>query len=308
MSIVIKENIPLAPLTTFKIGGSARYFTDVRTDTEMQEAVTWAKEKDLSFFLLSGGSNILIPDAGLNKLVIHIVKGDFAFKDTLLTADAGCNLLELIRTANIHSLGGWEKLAGIPGTIGGAVRGNAGAFGIEIKDFPVTVRALNSKTAEIREFDNAGCGFSYRHSYFKENPEWIITRIEIELTGVDKVAASRLIGETIAEREKRHLQNVRAAGSYFMNPVAPAGVGAMFEQEKDIESREGRVPAGWFIEKAGMKGANVGGARASLQHPNYIVNTGNATSADVIALAGKIKHAVKDMFNVELKEEAVVLG
>jgi UDP-N-acetylmuramate dehydrogenase len=308
MSINVKESIPLAPLTTFKIGGPAKYFVDVKTEKELREAILWAKEKSLSFVLLSGGSNILIPDEGLNKLVIHIIKGDYKFTDPLLTSDAGCNLLELIRTANIHGLGGWEKLAGIPGTIGGAIRGNAGAFGTEIKDFPVKVRALNSATAEIKEFGNADCDFSYRHSFFKDNPEWIITNIEIELNSIDKIAGSRLIGVTIAGREKRHLQNVRAAGSYFMNPVATDDVQKMFESEKGEPSRLGRVPAGWLIEKAGMKGAVVGGAMASLQHPNYIVNTGGATAADVLALADTIKRTVKEKFGVELKEEAVVLG
>lgn len=307
MALNIQKDVPLAPLTTFKIGGPARYFVDVQTDADMREAILWAKEKGVSFVLLSGGSNILIPDEGLNKLVIHIIGGDFTFKDRMLTADAGCNLLELIRTANIHALGGWEKLAGIPGTIGGAIRGNAGAFGTEIKDFPVKICALNSATAEIREFDNAGCDFSYRHSYFKDNPEWIITSIEIELIVVDKIAGSRLIGETIVEREKRHLQNVRAAGSYFMNPVAPENIQRLFESEKGETSRLGRVPAGWLIEKAGMKGARVGAAIASLQHPNYLVNTGGATAREVKQLADNIKRAVQKKFGVELHEEAVIL-
>ena len=106
--------------------------------------------------------------------------------------------------------------------------------------------------------------------------------------------SKNLIDETIAEREKRHLQNVQAAGSYFMNPKAPQHLQDLFESEKGARSREGRVPAGWLIEKAGMKGASVGGAQASLQHPNYIVNIGNATAEDVRKLATEIKIAVHD--------------
>ena len=111
---------------------------------------------------------------------------------------------------------------------------------------------------------------------------------------VDYAKSARLIETTITEREKRHLQNIQAAGSYFMNPVAPKEVQEMFEREKGMKSRKDRVPAGWLIEKAGMKGAKVGGAIASLQHPNYLVNTGGATALDVRNLAEKIKQAVKN--------------
>ncbi len=124
---------------------------------------------------------------------------------------------------------------------------------------------------------------------------------------IELAESAKRAEETIAEREKRHLQNVRAAGSYFMNPKAPPEIVTMFEQEKQTKSREGRVPAGWLIEKAGMKGATVGGAIASLQHPNYIVNQGNATAENVRALADEVKEAVKSQFGVELAEEASIL-
>jgi UDP-N-acetylmuramate dehydrogenase len=216
-------------------------------------------------------------------------------------------LLGLITAAGAQSLGGWEKLSGIPGTVGGAVRGNAGAFGSEIKDFAVTVRALNSATGETREFTDQECDFSYRHSYFKEHPEWVITRVRLKLRPTDVAANSKAIEETIAERERRHLQNVKAAGSYFMNPVAPKEVVEMFEKEKGVKSREGRVPAGWLIEKAGLKGHRVGGAIASEQHPNYLVNENNASAHDVANLAQAIKLEVFLKFNIELQEEAAIL-
>src|SRR3989338_9780692 len=121
MAIQIQENVPLAPLTTFNIGGPAKYFRDVGTESEMREAILWAKEKGIAFVILSGGSNILIPDEGLNKLVIHITKGAFAISERVLEADAGCSLLELIHAASEKNLGGCEKLAGIPGPIGGEI-------------------------------------------------------------------------------------------------------------------------------------------------------------------------------------------
>ncbi len=305
--ITVKEHIPLASMTTFGIGGEAHYFVEVRTEDELREALQWAREKAVRPVLLAGGSNTLIADTGVDALVIHMVAQEHVFAGAELTADAGCNLLALIREAAATNLGGWEKLAGIPGTIGGAVRGNAGAFGSEIKDFVTAVRALDMETGEVRAFTNASCDFSYRHSFFKDHPTWIITRVEVRLQTQSHNRAYELIEETLAEREKRHLQNVHAAGSYFMNPVAPQEVVALFERERGIKAREGRVPAGWLIEKAGMKGASVGGALCSPQHPNYIVNQGPATAQDVRALAKKVKAAVRAQFGVELHEEAALL-
>jgi len=303
----VQENIPLAPFTTFQIGGAARYLVDVRSESDVREAIQWAKAKGIRFVVLGGASNVLVPDAGLDALVIRLVGNLCSVKDGMVDSWAGTNLLVLIQAVGAQGFGGWEKLAGIPGTIGGAVRGNAGAFGPEIKDFIVSVKALNVQTGETKEFANTECDFSYRHSFFKDHPEWIITRAVLQLQKIEPTESVRLAEETIAEREKRHLQNVKAAGSYFMNPVAPRAIQELFEQEKGVKSREGRVPAGWLIEKAGMKGATVGGAIASLQQPNYIVNQDNATAADVRGLADNVKAAVKVQFGVELTEEAAVL-
>jgi len=302
----IKENVPLAPLTTFEIGGPARWFVDVRDQPEIQEAILYAREHNIPFMILAGASNVLIPDEGLDALVVHILEGEHVFTGNALRADAGCNLLSLIKEASAREYGGWEKLAGIPGSIGGAVRGNAGAFGSEIKDVLTVVRALHRGTLEVRSFVHPYMTFAYRDSTFKRNPEWLITSVTIELSRMKRSESEKLIADTITEREKRHLQNVRAAGSFFMNPTAPPGLVELFEQEKKVKSRENRVPAGWLIEKAGLKGAIVGGAVASEQHPNYIVNQGDATAKDVLALAAKIKEEVKKQFNVELQEEAAV--
>ena len=308
MSLDIQKNVPLAPFTTFEIGGEAKYFVEVSDGEEIKEAIQWAREKSTPFVILAGGSNVLIPDKGLDALVIKVVGDDHKIEGNLLEANPGCNLLSLIRALGEKGLGRWEKLAGIPGSIGGAVRGNAGAFGSEIKDFLERVRAFNIETGEEREFGNAECEFAYRDSFFKKNPEWIVTRVFIRLQTIDGSESKRLADETVAERERRHIQNVRAAGSFFMNPVAPDRVVLMFEKEKQVKSRGGRVPAGWLIEKSGMKGASVGYAQASLQHPNYIVNNGNATASDVLALADNIKRKVREQLEIELQEEAVIFN
>jgi UDP-N-acetylmuramate dehydrogenase len=303
----IKKNVPLAPLTTFEIGGEAKRLVDVRNDGELMDALRWADANSVSVVLIAGGSNVLIPDTGIDALVIRMNGTERKFEGTSVTAHAGCSLLDLINEASSLGLGGWEKLAGIPGSIGGAVRGNAGAFGPEIKDFVREVHTINKETREQRLFGKEHCEFGYRSSYFKHHPEWIITHVTLDLQEADIELSQKLIADTIAEREKRHLQNVNAAGSFFMNPVAPPEIVALFEHEKGVKARENRVPAGWLIEKAGMKGHVVGGAIASLQHPNYIVNQGNATSQDVRNLAAAIKQEVFNRFGIELQEEAALL-
>ncbi len=306
--IEIREHVPLAPFTTFKIGGEARYFVEAKSEADVREALAFAKERGMRFVVLGGGSNVLVSDDGFDGLVIRIADESVLFDGDILTAGAGCVLLSLIRKANEQGLGGWEKLAGIPGTIGGATRGNAGAFGPEIKDFVVQVRAISTTTGETRDFSNEACAFVYRRSFFKQNPEWIITSVQVRLAQAQPDESRVSIETTLAERQKRHLQNVRAAGSYFMNPVAPSEVVALFEQEKQVKARENRVPAGWLIEKAGMKGASEGGAQASEQHPNYLINaTGTATCADVHALARRIQDVVRERFGIELIPEAVMV-
>ena len=304
----IQENIPLKPLTTFEIGGMAQFYVEVQDEEQLKDALDWAHREDVPVFILAGGSNVLVDDEGFDGLVIHIKMQNHSFDGPILTAEAGCPLLDLIEAGSKHILGGWEKLAGIPGSLGGAVRGNAGAFGTEIQDVIENVDVLHRHTFEKRTLTNAECMFAYRSSYFKKNPEWIILAARIRLIEKDQKEIISAIAETIHQRELRHLQNVRAAGSYFMNPVSPESVIKQFETEKNTSAREGRVPAGWLIEKVGMKGERVGGAIASQQHPNYLVNeSGNATTKDVIMLSARIKTAVHAQFGIMLEEEVTLV-
>jgi len=307
MNIEIQEKVPLAPLTTFDIGGNARFFTEVSGAQGVQEAIEKAREWEVPYVVIAGGSNLLVSDEGFDGLIIRITGGSFKIARRHVFVDAGYNLEEIIRATAVEGLAGWEHLAGIPGSVGGAVRGNAGVFGTEIRDVLVAARALNTKTGLVRDFSPSACGFSYRTSFFKRNPEWIVTNVVLELRPGDAQDVLLEIEDTVRERNKKHIQNIKAAGSFFMNPVAPTSVCRLFENEKGVESRGRRVPAGWLIEKAGMKGERVGGAMASEMHPNYILNVEGATARDVLTLAEKVKKAVLDTSGVMLEEEVKVL-
>jgi len=303
----LREQVPLSPFTTFGIGGAARYFADIQNADELREALRWAEDRELAHHIIAGGSNLLVPDEGVDGLVIRIAGAEHAILDTRIDADAGCNLLALIRASAVAGLSGWEKLAGIPGTLGGAIRGNAGAFGTEMKDVIVSVTVFDRDSGEVYEMPHEACGFGYRDSVFKREPHLTILRAVILLEAGDRYESEALIAQTIGEREKRHLQNVRAAGSFFMNPSAPWELQKLFETEKETQVREGRVPAGWLIERAGLKGTRIGGAVASRQHPNYIVNESNATARDVRELAEHIRNTVEARFGVRLQEEVSLL-
>lgn len=322
----IKENIKLAPYTTFGIGGEARYFAEVSGEDELREALAFAADKKLKFFILAGGSNVLFADEGFDGLVIRMVaeEGDkkVAIYRNKVIASAGASLAEVIRDSAEMGLSGWESMCGIPGSVGGAVRGNAGAFGTEVKDVLSKIRAVNIQTGEVRDFNNAECEFAYRTSYFKQHPEWLVLTAVFNLvvqpssegsnpSQDDALSApSAKCDEIVAERQKRHLQNVACAGSFFKNPVCteyPEAI-KMFEADKGVECRGGRVPAGWLIEQCGLKGTEVGGALCSQQQSNYIVNTGGATQKDVLELREIIKSKVKEKFGIELEEEVTIVS
>ncbi len=338
----IKENVNLAKYTTFKIGGEARYMVDVQSESDLREALAFVVEKNLKFTILAGGSNMLFSDDGFDGLVIRIAGGNVQFYNNSIIAEAGASLTETIRASAEEGLSGWESMCGIPGSIGGAVRGNAGAFGTEVKDVLSKVRAMNLQTGEVRDFNNKECKFGYRTSYFKMHPEWVVltavfkfnTDIDTEDCSTNKASklstpsrplprdletsfapqspVSSLLqkcDEIVAEREKRHLQDVAAAGSFFKNPVCTEHpkVIKQFEGEKGVESRGGKIPAGWLIEQCKLKGIRVGDALCSEQHPNYIVNMGNATAKDVLELRDIIKNSVKEKFGIELEEEVTII-
>ncbi len=294
----------LAPKTTMQIGGAARYFIEVQHAEEVKEAYVFARERDLPHKILGGGSNVLVPDEGFHGVVLHLSGRGITKEGSVFRVQAGEILLDVIRFAAKAGLGDWESLAGIPGTMGGAVRGNAGAFGSEIKDVLLEVRAVNLQSGEEKVFTNAECEFSYRMSFFKTRPEWVIIEATVQLA--QSAETEKKIEHTLAEREKRHIQNIKSAGSFFMNPIVSRELQELFEKEKDVSSKEGRVPAGWLMDKAGLRGARVGGAVASPHHTNYFLNDGDATAADVLALATLAKEKVYAEFDVVLGEEAVV--
>ncbi|MBP7060494.1 MAG: UDP-N-acetylmuramate dehydrogenase [Candidatus Moranbacteria bacterium] len=307
--ITLRENVPLAPLTTFRVGGQARYYAEASGAIELSETFDYAEKHHLPLYVLGGGSNVLFSDQGFSGIVVRVVDGGIKVTGDRMSVGAGMSLLTVVTTAKDAALQGIEKLAGIPGSFGGAVRGNAGAFGTEIGDVVISVKALDRHTGMVHEYDRAACDFSYRKSIFKTNPTLVVLSAELKLTAGDQSLLERIMRETMATREAKHPQNAKCAGSFFMNPsVRDEHLLQEFEKDTGQASRNSKVPAGWLIDHVGLRGKRIGGAEVSQKHPNYLLNTGTATAADIVTLASLIKTRVRDELRVKLQEEVQYVG
>ncbi len=319
----IQKNIPLAPLTTFKIGGPARYFTEVRNETELLEALDFALENKLEFFVLGGGSNILFSDKGFDGLVVRLQGSASSDQKSaignqegiklargIIECWAGENLSSVVNFAKEKQLAGMEWAIGIPGTIGGAVRGNAGAFGGEMANSVKSVRALeiSGDRTNIIEYENGNCNFSYRNSLFKKNRNLIILSVKLTLEKGSAEDIENKMREIIKNRSE-HQPKGFSSGSFFQNPIVDnPEVLEEFERETGKKALGGVIPAGWLIEEAGFKGKKIGGVMVSEKHANFFINNGTATAENVIILAGIIKQKMREHYSVLLKEEVVFVG
>jgi len=307
--IEIKENISLAPFTSFRIGGDAKFYAEVFSVEELKEALEFAKDKKIDFYILGGGTNLLVSDDGFDGLIIKIKMNEISIDGEMIEVQAGVPLIKIVNTTSGQGLSGLEKLAGIPGTVGGAVRGNAGAFSVEIKSCIKTVTAYDTEKMELVSFENEQCNFAYRTSIFKENKNLIVISTTLALQKGDIAEVQKIVTETIMTRSARGLNGTKSAGSYFMNPIVEnEKMLSDFEKEKGVPVRNKTLPAGWVIEQAGLLGKQIGGAQVSEKHANYIINAGEATASDVIILVSFVKQQVRDQFGIQLTEEVNYLG
>lgn len=308
MSIEIQENIPLAPFTTFRIGGPARFFCEVKNEKDVLEALKFAQEKKLPVFVLGGGSNILVSDNGFSGLVIKLRLNNCCLNDLELECGAGVLLSTVVREARNNSLSGIEWAAGIPGEFGGAVRGNAGAYGGEMKDSLIDVKAVEISTGKVKVFENKDCGFVYRGSLFKENKDLIIISARLKFEKGKPEEIEKEMEEVIGKRRDKLPQEF-SAGSFFQNPtVENPEIVARFERDSGAASRGKRVPAGWVIDELNLRGKKMGGVMVSEKHANFVVNLGQGKAQDVIMLTSFIKQQARVKLGIQLHEEVQYVG
>ncbi len=306
MSIEIREHEPLAPFTSFKIGGPARYFVRVRSYDELKEALNWVHDNDLPLAILGGGSNILVHDDGFDGVVIKMEDRDIQIKGTIVEASAGASLAMVAHTASQAGLSGLEWACGIPGTIGGAVRGNAGAFGASIADILVDAEVIDTEKGIILHLSPEDLDYGYRTSRFKKNPTWLVTRALFQLQPDDPSVCMSRVRDLLEQKNAAQPAGKPCAGSTFQNPLT-SELSRISEMPVEFLSRE-RLPAGWLLDQCNLKGHVVGQAVISLKHANFFINMGGATYAEMRSLIELAKDRVMAKFGILLKEEIQYIG
>lgn len=313
----IKENVPLAPYTIYKIGGPARFFVEVKNADELQDALIFINEKKMPLVILGAGSNVLISDNGFNGLVIRMIGGNISVDGEHMHVDAGVMMARVVTESGKYGLHRFEWGIGIPGTIGGSVRGNAGCFGGEMKDvvervrvfqFPISKSQIQNFQTEIFELSNDECRFGYRDSVFKTHPEWVILSAILKLQKGDTAEVQQEIRRIMQERVAKQDIGAKCCGCIFKNVLWSENNGekekllAQFPELAQFRERQ-TIPSAFLIDRAGLKGCMIGAIYISEKHANFFVNKGGGTSRDVCALIAKAKEKVKKKFSIDLHEE-----
>lgn len=279
----IFENFDLKKITSFKIGGKVNYLAIVKDLSELEQALEFASKKNLKPYIHGGGSNVLFEDANFKNVFIWIQIKEIKILDNKLLVGAGCSWTELSRYCKENNIIGIEGLLTIPGTIGGAVYGNAGAFGQETLNFIDSVDVYNKRKKCVETIPIEKISYQYRHSSFKSNKHLIIISANFDLQKFEQTQTLDSLKEKRDSKQPKGL----TTGSFFKNP------------EGDY--------AGRLIEAAGLKGKQIGGARISDKHANFFMNEKNASFDDIIMLKNLCQKTVENKFNIKLEPEVQIL-
>jgi UDP-N-acetylmuramate dehydrogenase len=325
----IQENILLKDLTTLKVGGLARYFCIIGNETDLKETISFAIENGISFFILGGGSNLLFADTGFSGLIIKNKILGRKINDNIITVGSGEKLDQIISFSLRHNLFGFENMSAIPGTIGGAVSQNAGAFGLEMKDIVKEVRGLDTDTKLPFSYPVEDCDFIYRGSIFNKNKNLIITEVDLELkkefkpnlnyaglqtiiAKYENIQALDLRKDIIKIRNQRlpDWNKFGTAGSFFKNPIIKASdFNILKERYPELpgfidEKQMVKISLGWVLDKiCNLKGYREGEVGLYEHQALVLVNFGQATSEDIKNFSQKIKNIVKEKIGIEIEEE-----
>jgi UDP-N-acetylmuramate dehydrogenase len=296
------ENVPLSTLTRFAIGGPARIVADASTEDAL---ITAASTRD-QYALIGGGSNLVADYAGFPGVVLRYTARRIEIDGTIVRVAAGAVLQDLVDATVAAGLEGLHTMTGIPGWVGGAIYGNAGAYGHSIHEFVESVRFFDGR--EVREIGNAACQFRYRESVFKRNKDWIVLEAALRLTPGDSAQLRSTADGILKIRNEKYPPTMHCAGSIFKNLLLAELPEAVRAQVPDRVIREGKVPSAYFLELAGAKGTVLGGVQVADYHANLIYNAGGGTALQVRELIGILKQRVLEQSGLKLEEEVQYLG
>lgn len=304
----VQVNVPLAPLTSIGFGGAAESFVTVGNAADLTAAVRACVAARLPYIVLASGTNMIIADRGVSGVVIHVDGGEAIWDGNVCRAFAGAAADRIVSESIAHGLAGMESLGGLPGTIGGAVRGNAGAYGTEIKDVLVSADVLlgDGKTVTL---SNRECEFSYRNSRIKKN-KLLLVSCSLQFKPGDADALLQRAAEVRGLRRRKYTAiGGKTAGSTFQNLFFDDLPAKYKKDPRVMEIKKGgKVPTWFFIEEAGCAGKRIGDVGLSPIHANTVVNFGGGTAEQFVMLTSYVKQHVRDACGIQLQEEVQYAG
>ena len=300
------EHAPLNLHTRFGIGGPAALYVEASTEAAFLSALRTAQSSGAGYTIIGAGTNLIVSDQGYDGIVLRYTGGRIWRDGDVVQAEAGAELQALVDDSIQNGLRGLETMTGIPGSVGAAVYGNAGAYGHSIDERVGCVRFVDGET--VRSFTAAECRFRYRESVFKAHKDWIVLSVALTLTPSPAAELRAAADEIFQIRLAKYPQTMKCAGSIFKNLILAELAGSVRRQIPERVVREGKAPSAYFLEQVGAKGMRNGGICVADYHANLIYNDGGGTARELCELIAELKTRVRDRFGLELEEEVQYIG
>ena len=305
-NVAISPGALLSRYTRFGIGGPADVYVEAHNEDSFIQALDVAKSSGAAYTVIGEGSNLIVSDEGFAGIVLRYTGGGIESGDATVRAQAGAGLQALVDHCISCGLRGLETMTGIPGSVGAAVYGNAGAYGHSIDERVRAVRFFDGTA--VRVLNNRECEFRYRESVFKRRKEWIIFSTELQLEAADSGGLRATADEIFRIRLAKYPADMKCAGSIFKNLLLAELPETARRQVTERVIREGKVPSAYFLEQVGAKGIQNGGIRVADYHANLIYNQGDGTARQLCEIVSCLKSRVRERFGLELEEEVQYIG
>jgi len=304
--VSVTEGALLSRHTRFGIGGPAGAFVQASSEGAFADALRVSQASGSALSVIGDGTNLIVSDQGFDGIVLRLTAKSIEHQAATVRAEAGAELQALVDYSIDHGLAGLETMTGIPGSVGAAVYGNAGAYGHSIEERVSQVRFLDG--AAVRSFGREECNFHYRESIFKERKDWIILSVVLALTPAPAAELRETAGKIFGIRLEKYPASMKCAGSVFKNLILAELPDSLRQQIPERVIREGKVPSAYFLEQVGAKGMRSGGIQVADYHANLIYNSGDGTASELCELIVDLKSRVRKQFRLELEEEVQYVG
>ena len=298
--LTVRRGLSLSQYTRFGIGGPAAVLVETPDSESFLLALDAAKSCSVPHVVIGGGSNLIVADRGFDGIVLRYTGSRITQRGERLHAEAGAVLQSVVDSSIAAGLEGLQTMTGIPGELGGAIYGNAGAYGHSIQELVERVHWTDGK--EIRSFPNEACEFTYRESVFKRHKDWIVLSADLRFRAADRIELARIAHEIRTLRDQKYPPAMKCAGSIFKNLFLADLPASVAELVPPKLIRDGKVPSAWFLEQVDVKGLRIGDIKVAAYHANLIYNDGAGTSADLVRTIEECKSRVREKFGFDLRK------